>query len=698
MRPRKVLRAAAALALGFLAVYVCGPAAVSGAASTSTTSTTTKSATTTSTTTTSTTSTTSNTPSGGNWVGVAQTVVVSTSSTGKVSGTPFVFTQFSANGSGPATLKVPMSASGFRNLSGLGKAPITNGYAVWNLHLSGVTHQRSVAHFPTAKLPLQVSAAYELNGKKISAKDVVGKTGDLKVTYVIDNVTTKPTKVTFKNVLGSKEATTVNAPVPVAAIVDVTIPASFTNLKAPSASASGNGNGNSTASWTLFLFKPLGGVKQSVTYQAHVTDAVVPSATVEAAVLPPINGKPLPQITEPGAPAVPAVSLGGNLASIQAKLQAGRAKLVAKASAVLSAFKQIAVPAVRGVSTKAATVAGTLPTASAAAQTASLNASNTATSLTQLSTGASDLSTRAADVNVGLKQDAADAADASTRAADLHAGLSQRATDAADHAAAMADIRKGLDALPEPVKLTPAYRDLHRRVVDLEALLAIHAARVKTDAAAADLLRLHLVDHAARLRVKAAKADLLALRLTAVSDLLARTSSAEANVVAPAAHTASTALVGLVPKANELSTKAAAAATSLADATIAPSKRKTKQIHTREIGGGAKLDSAVGQLDSAITDAANKVDSSYAYLKALDQRAANNQLPAGNAQGATGGQVGAFVYSVSGANDTAHQTHLSIFIGGFALVIGIGFGIAFYRIRRGMPSSVAPPKSSHAAA
>jgi hypothetical protein len=697
MRSRGVRRGLALLALGsFVLAYVFGPAAVSSA--TSTTSTTTTSTTTKSTATTSTTSATSKTPTSGNWIGVAQTVVVSTTADGKVSGTPQVFTQWSANGSTPATLKVPMSSSGFRNLSSLGTPPVKDGYAVWNLHLTGPTHQRAVAHFPSSKLPVQVSAAYELNGKKMSAKDIVGKTGELKVTYVISNVTTKPTKVTFKNVFGSKETTTVKAPVPVAAVVDVTVPAKFTNLKAPGASASGNGNGNSSASWTLFLFNPLGGVKQSVTYQAHVTDAIVPSATVEAAVLPPTNVKPLPQITEPGAPAVPAVSLGGNLAAIQVKVQAARAKLATKASAVLDAFKQIAVPAVRGVSTKAATVAGNLPTASTAAQTASLNASNTATSLGQLSTGASDASTRAADVSAGLKQDSVDASDASTRAADLHAGLVQDAANAGDHAAEMADIRTGLEALPDSIKVTKAYRDLHRRVDDLEARLTLHAARLRTDAAAAELIRLHLIDHAVRLRDRAAKANLLALRLTAVSDLVARTSSAETNVVVPAAQTASTDLIGLVPKANVLSTNAAKTATSLNNATIAPGKKKKpKQIHTREIGGGAKLDSAVGQLDGAITEAGDKVDNAYAYLTALNQRAAANKLPGGDAVGATA-QAGAFVYSVSGANRTAHQTHLAIFIGGFALVIGLTLGISLYRIRRGMPSSMAPPKSSAAAA
>jgi hypothetical protein len=682
--------AAVVLAAYSLAI-TCGPAAAATSSSATTSSTTT-------TTTTSATSSGSKTATGGNWIGVAQTVVVSTSATGKVSGKPSVFTQWSANGSGPATLKVPMSSSGFRNLSGVGKAPITGGYAVWNLHLSGATHERSVAHFPTAKLPLQVSATYELNGKQMKAKDIVGKSGELKVSYTINNVTTKPTTVTFKSALGSKETATVNAPVPIAAIVDVSLPADFTNLKGSSgASASGNGNGTSSASWTLLLFNPLGGVKQSVSYQAHVTDAVVPSATVEAAVLPSKTLPPLPAISEPGAPAIPTVTLGRNLASLQLKLQAARAQLAAKASSALRAFKQFAVPAAKSVSRKAATVAGTLPTASAAAQSASNSALSTATSMTQASSQAAGDSIQAADVDAGLKQASADAADAASRAADAHATLSQRAAEAAGAASQIADILTVLRALPEPVKLTPAYRDLDRKLVDLELLLTVHAARLRTDAVAADLLRLHLIDHAARLRLTAAKAGVLAVALTGVSGLLTRTSAAETNVVAPAAHTASTVITGLVPEASALSTSAAATATTLAGATLSPRKRQPKIIHTKQIGGGAKLDSAVGKLDSAITNAATKVDNAYAYLTALDKRAAENKLPAGNAVGATA-QAGAFVYSVSGANNSNHQTTLSTFIGEMALMLGLPLGIAFYRIRRGMPSSLKPPKSAPAPA
>jgi hypothetical protein len=288
------------------------------------------------------------------------------------------------------------------------------------------------------------------------------------------------------------------------------------------------------------------------------------------------------------------------------------------------------------------------------------------------------------------------------------------------------------------VKLTPAWRELYRKVVrlelrltahatglrvtagkagDLGVRLVAHAARLRTTAARAGVEGFRLVAHAARLRVTAdraglervrldahavrlrltaAKAGLLSLILTKLSGLLIKTSADAANILAPAAHTVSTKLLTLVAPVKTLSAKAAEVATTLSNATLSPHK-PGKLIGTKQIGGGAKLDAAVGKLDAAISETAAKVDNAYAYLTALNKRAAENKLPAGDAKGATA-QVGAFVYSVSGANNTAHQTHLAIFIGGFLLVIGLGFGIALYRIRRGLPSSMAPPKSSGAAA
>jgi hypothetical protein len=593
-----------------------------------------------------------------NWVGVGQTVVAATEATGKITGKPKVFTQFSANGKGPATLKVPMSESGFRNLSGLGTPPIADGYAVWKLHLSGPTHARAVANFPTDKLPLKVSAAYELDGKKMSAKEIVGKSGKLKVSYVITNATEKDTKVTFKNALGEEETTTVKAPIPVAAILNVTIPADFTNVNAPNAGYSATGNGTSTASWTVLLFNPLGGVKQSVSYEAHVTNVNVPSATLEAQVVPPKSVKPLPTIPEPGAPAVPTLTLGGHLASLQSRFQAKLRDLSAKASAALNKFKQVAVPAAKTVSGNAAELAtSSLPAASEAARKVSTNAESTASA---------------------LSEDAAHATENASRMADLEARLGEDEAESAEHASRVHEVRVKLEGLPALVQRAAVYGGLLATVVALEGHLNRHAARLEARLADAKRLEGLMIKHSVRLEARAARAkELQSAALEASTNLTEHVDE----------------------RASSLSTQASEIAETLANATLSPRERKSKSkaIQTKQVGGGAHLDAAVGQLDSALTSAGEEIDKRYAYLTALDKRAAENLLPTGNAIGATY-QVGAYLYSIEGANNTAHEIHLASFIGGFALTLGIMFGIGLYRVRRGLPSSLAPPKSPPAAA
>jgi hypothetical protein len=151
-------------------------------------------------------------------------------------------------------------------------------------------------------------------------------------------------------------------------------------------------------------------------------------------------------------------------------------------------------------------------------------------------------------------------------------------------------------------------------------------------------------------------------------------------------------------RASNLSAKASEISETLAGATLTPRERRAKRtISPKQVGGGAHLDAAVGRLDSALTHAGEEIDKRYAYLKALDKRSSENLLPAGNAIGATY-QVGAFLYSIEGASNAGHEIHLAGFIGGFALTLGLTFGIALYRIRRGLPSSLAPPKSPSEAA
>ena len=558
-----------------------------------------------------------------NWVGVTQTVLASTSADGQVSGTPSVYTQLAANGSGPVTVKVPMSRSGFRNLTGLGTPPVTDGKAVWNLHLTGPFTERTVAHFPAARLPLQVTATYYLNGHKMPATDIVGKSGFLQVIYIVANTTSEATPVTFKNVFGHKQSTSVQTPVPYAASLAVTLPTNFTNLHAPGASAAGNGNGTTGISWTMFLFEPLGSAQQEFSYQAQVTDVAIPSATLSAQALPPGNLKPLPTIHEPGAPAVPTVTVGGRLASFQAKAQNKLQDIAAKASTFLSELKKVLVPAAQHVSGGAAKLAVALRTLSADAQ--------------QLSTNAGDLSAR----------------------------LAQHATDAASTASMIADIQTRFAALPAAIcgALSPSPSpSCVPKVRATKAYTTMHA--------------------------KLAALQDLALRLSAALG----TSSADAKALKASALSASAGLATSATNVGALSAKAAQVATAIANASTTITVKKGKAIQPTTIGGGAKLDAAVKQLDDAISQAGATVDDNYAYLTALETQAGQNLMPASNASGATA-QAGALSYSIGGADNSARQIHLALIIGVTGLFIGATLGLGLYRIRRGEASSLAPAKT-----
>ena len=602
-----------------------------------------------------------------NWVGVAQTVLVSTAPDGQVSGTPQVFTQVAANGSGPVTFEVPMSSAGFRNLSSLKTPAIMDGEATWNLQLSGPFTERTVAHFPAAQLPLQVSARYYLNGQKMSATDIVGKSGLLQVYYTVTNTTTEPVPVEYKDVFGKKETTSVLTPVPYAASLSVTLPANFTNVSAPGASANGNGNGTVGLAWTAFLFEPLGAADQTFTYQAQVTDAAVPSAMLSAQALPAGDLNQLPTIHEPGAPPVPSVTVGGRLASFQATAQQKLQEIATKASAFLASLKKILVPAAQGVSSGAAKLA---------------------VDLSNLSTQAQGLSTSAGDLSARIAQHAADAASSAGMIADIQTSFAALPTAICSALSKIPTPTVSPTRIPTPtvsptstitptpstspspststspsaspspspspipscvpkIKASPSFTAFHSKLVALEDLIVKLSADLTT------------------------------------SSGLGKTLQADVLKAASSLATSST-------NVNSLSAKAAQVASTIADASTTVTPKNGKTVQPKQIGGGGQIDAAVAQLDAAITKAGQAVDDNYAYLTALNTRAGDSLLPAGNASGATS-QVGALIWSIGGADNSQHQAHLALIVGITGLFIGATLGLGLYRIRRGEGSSLAPP-------
>ncbi|GAA4851682.1 hypothetical protein [Kitasatospora terrestris] len=435
-------------------------------------------------------------PGDGTWVGVSQTVVASAAATGEVTGTPKVFTEVTAVGHGPADLRVPMAASGLRDLAGSGRPPVVDGEAVWSLDLKGTATRRTVSDFDRAQLPVKVSATYRLDGEELPARDVVGRSGRLTVTYRIENTTTAPTPVTFTSVRGAADSRSVAAPVPLAATVTVALPAGFAAVRAPGATVApdATGRGTSTAVWSLFLFDPLGGVDQSVGYQADVTDAVVPPATVGVAPLAPTApgspaaatgpaaaglAPPGPELPRPELPGTSADTVGSRVAALQNEARASVQDLAAKASAVLTDLQQTALPA---------------------AQQVAAGAAEGAAALKDLPSDARTLSTAAAGA-------AADSAGAAERASEL--ARRERAA------------RERLEQLPGTVRDTQAYRLLRSELLVLEARASEQAAELAARAVEDRLAEAGAQRQAAGLEARASAADALAAQAAQAAAALA---------------------------------------------------------------------------------------------------------------------------------------------------------------------------------
>jgi putative membrane protein len=188
-----------------------------------------------------------------------------------------VFTQLTVVGDGEVELALPnQSTSGLRNLEGFGRPAVEGDQVVHSVAASrDGTAERTVAD-NTAELPIEISIAYELDGEPIEPKELVGKAGDLTATFTVRNTTAVPTEVQFFDGRQNPQRETIDVAVPMVGSLSMNLDGRFVDIDAPAASVAGDGRGNTTISWSLVLFEPIGSEEQTVSYTAHVTDAIVP--------------------------------------------------------------------------------------------------------------------------------------------------------------------------------------------------------------------------------------------------------------------------------------------------------------------------------------------------------------------------------------------------------------------------------------
>jgi len=112
------------------------------------------------------------------------------------------------------------------------------------------------------------------------------KSGTLKVTYAISNVTSAKTTVSFEGFNGAHITKTITDPLPMVAEMKLTFPKDATAINAPGASLATSRKGVK-ATWYAALAPPLTGASKSISYSVHLNKAEAPEATVEAEVLAP---------------------------------------------------------------------------------------------------------------------------------------------------------------------------------------------------------------------------------------------------------------------------------------------------------------------------------------------------------------------------------------------------------------------------
>jgi hypothetical protein len=243
-----------------------------------------------------------------------------------------VATQLTVQGTGDGSLSIPLASAPIRIL-GAGAAPTYHdGEARY--HFTGVkgsAEARAVSIMPASeRAPLRVTAHFSLNGKPISATDLVGRSGALIATYTVTNTTTTTSTVHYTSVTGAPAVRTVTADQPYLVQAVTTLPQRFTGLNAGSASVGANGLGGNQAQWTLFPFMPISKTGTATFgWAANVTDAEIPKVTLQGVpVYVPASTGPSDG-TDLSLPSLPGLHVrDGGLAAGLATAHAGAAQLV----------------------------------------------------------------------------------------------------------------------------------------------------------------------------------------------------------------------------------------------------------------------------------------------------------------------------------------------------------------------------------
>ncbi|MDO9379381.1 MAG: hypothetical protein Q7T56_11080 [Nocardioidaceae bacterium] len=216
-----------------------------------------------------------------------ETVQVKLDADGTV-GTERVYEQVALTGKGTVDLDNPISNNRLRNLDGFGGFDVEDGVQKVQATVDGSVRFRTVSNY-SKKLPLKVTVRYFLDGRPVSADDVVGKDGELEVRYRVENVTGRSQDVTYTDGQGQEVTEKSDVVVPMVGTLTTTAPSTFTDVTSGEANIAGDGKGGTKLSFTMTLFPPIGSPTAEFGYTAQMSDGQVPAAAISAVPVNPLQ-------------------------------------------------------------------------------------------------------------------------------------------------------------------------------------------------------------------------------------------------------------------------------------------------------------------------------------------------------------------------------------------------------------------------
>jgi hypothetical protein len=193
-----------------------------------------------------------------------------------------VVTQLGATGEGRARVTLrDQAVSGLRLVSGFGRLQRADGAVTYDLDLrDGSASVRSVADLDRA-LPVRIDVSYELDGAPLTPAQLIGRSGRVRVTVTLTNLTSELREVRSYDGQGRARIELRDVAVPLAGTLTVALDERFTDVRSDDATeVVGDGAGGVRVEAPLVLFGPSGAPVRAVTWEADVRDGIVPAMSV----------------------------------------------------------------------------------------------------------------------------------------------------------------------------------------------------------------------------------------------------------------------------------------------------------------------------------------------------------------------------------------------------------------------------------